>query len=63
MDRQLAVIVEREDEDGLVIFSLKADVSEQGAVVAKAQDNIKEARSSFSEAASAEGVDGSLPKP
>ena len=63
MDKHSAVIVEREGEDEHVIFFPKADVSKQGVAVAKARDNIKEARPPFPEAAFADGVDRSLPKP
>ena len=63
MDRQSAVIFEREGRNGHAIFSPKVDVADRGAIVAKARDNLKEARPPFSEAAFAEGVDRSLPKP
>ena len=63
MDRQPAVIAEREGRDGHAIFSPKADVADRGAAAVKSWDNLKEARSPFSEAASAKGVDRSPPKP
>ena len=52
MTRQLAAIIEREG-DGYVSLSPELDIASQGATVAEARDNLKEALELFFETAPA----------
>ena len=52
MARQLTAIIERED-DGYVALCPELDIASQGATVAEARENLKEALELFFETASA----------
>ena len=51
MTRQLTAIIERED-DSYVALCLELDIASQGATVAEARENLKEALELFFETAS-----------
>ncbi|MEZ5580368.1 MAG: type II toxin-antitoxin system HicB family antitoxin [Candidatus Competibacteraceae bacterium] len=55
MNRQLTVIIEKED-DGYVALCPEVDVASQGDSILEAKDNLREAQNSFFETASAQEI-------
>ena len=59
MNRQLTVIIERED-DGYVAFCPEVDVASQGGTIDEARNNLKEALELFFETASPDEITSRL---
>ena len=59
MNRQLTVIIERED-DGYVAFCPEVDVASQGDTIDEARNNLKEALELFFETASPDEITSRL---